>query len=394
MKSDLFFQAEKDLEKQLKQANRVLKIAPIALNNYRRELSNPYLPADDNISIELLDSLINDNVITKDDVSTIYKYKTGKLTLKRLEADSIKYQLRKNYYLNLDYNDKLITGDNSDNFEDTIYGNNILNNNTEKLYHGTKVSGSIIGLNDKIVKSDLDINKNLLKIMPICIASNGDEHDKDMYLGIKYAVNQGAKIINISTGKEYSLYNDKVQEAIKYAEGKIFLIVVSAGNNALNLDFENNHYYPNDIDSNGKEIFDNLIRVGASGYSINKSLKAPFSNYGKENVDVFAPGIEIYTTSSTSENVYEIARETSHATPIVSRIAALLFSYYPSLTASEVKQILIDSSVKYDILVDVPTKENPEQQLLFNELSKSGGIVNAYNAMLMAEEFVKGKNKK
>ena len=123
-------------------------------------------------------------------------------------------------------------------------------------------------------------------------------------------------------------------------------------------------------------------------------MKTSFSNYGKKEVDIFAPGENIYTTSSINKNGNVFSQGTSLSTPIVSRIAALIRSYYPSLTAFEVKQILMDSSVKYDILVDVPTKENPDQQLPFNELSKSGGIVNAYNAMLMAEEYVKSKKKK
>ena len=141
-------------------------------------------------------------------------------------------------------------------------------------------------------------------------------------------------------------------------------------------------------DRDNKEVVNNLIVVGASTMDTNK-LKASFSCYGKNNVDLFAPGEKIYTTDVN--NSYKYARGTSLASPIVSGVAALIRSYYPSLTASEVKQILMDSAVRYDTLVDLPTKEDPDRKVPFSSLSKSGGIVNAYNALLMAEKVVKDK---
>jgi len=170
----------------------------------------------------------------------------------------------------------------------------------------------------------------------------------------------------MSWGKKRSLYKEKVFEAIRYAEEHDVLLVTAGGNN--NEDNDVYSYYPNDYD-NGNEFASNFIVVGASTYDVEK-LKASFSNYGTSQVDVFAPGDRLYSTSSDNRffGRYDWTGGTSLASPIVSGVAALIRSYYPSLTASEVKQILMDSAVKYDILVDVPTKENPEHKLPFREL--------------------------
>ncbi len=363
-------------------ASVILEQTPILLNTYRKELKNPNLPKEEFITLELLDSLVEIGRIKKEELLMIYNVKRNKLSLKLILEDSIKYVRQLNKYYNLNYEDRSIIGDEEYNLDDSIYGNNSVNNNVKKLWHGTQTAGVLKGLG----------NENI-KLMPLCISSNGDEHDKDIFMAIRYAVNQGAKIINISLGKEFSLNEDWLDKALLYASENDVLIISSAGNDNWNLDLENYKHYPDD-NKNDYEFVDNFIRVGASGQYLDNNLKTSFSNYGKKEVDIFAPGENIYTTSSINKNGNVFSQGTSLSTPIVSRIAALIRSYYPSLTAFEVKQILMDSSVKYDILVDVPTKENPDQQLPFNELSKSGGIVNAYNAMLMAEEYVKSKKKK
>ncbi len=293
---------------------------------------------------------------------------------KKLQEDNI------NIYLNVNYDDRYPLKDNPDDILDTKYGNNHMLDNIDQFYHGTQVAG--------VVSEVINENENI-KIMSLCIAVNGDEQDKDIALAIRYAVDNGAKVINYSSGKYYSLHQEWVKEALLYAFEKDVVVVFAAGNSNLNIDLKNFEVYPKDYNDKGIEFVNNVLRISSSSNNLNGGLISAFSNYGKQNIDIFAPGDSIQTLLPHNKTKWD--RGTSLSSPLVSGVAALIRSYYPSLTASEVKQILMDSSVKYDILVDVPTKENPDQQLPFSELSKSGGIVNAYNAMLMAEEYVKKK---
>lgn len=288
-----------------------------------------------------------------------------------------------NKLLNLAYNDRSITGDNPDDLSDTNYGNNKVNSNLDFLYHGTLVSGIVAGVrsNDIGIRDAFDN----IRIMPLCISVYGDEHDKDIALAIRYAVDNGANIINMSFGKEFSLYKNWVFDALKYAETKNVLIVSSSGNSGYNLN-EFNNYYPNDNENNNEEVSDNFLLVGSSTYNVNLISKS--SNYGNIDVDIFAPGNNIYTTS-TKDIKYEYRSGTSYAAPMVSGVAALIYSYYPNLTVSQVKHIIMDSGVEYTFPVKTPTKENKEKTTPFNELSKSGKIVNAYNALIMADSISK-----
>jgi len=229
--------------------------------------------------------------------------------------------------------------------------------------------------------------------MPLCISSYGDENDKDISLAIKYAVKNGASVINISSGKKFSLREKWVIDALEYANSNNVLVTTSAGNDYTNLDNPKNYNYPNDTDENGVEIVDNLIKVGASTRFLSDSIFNYASNYGKKEVDVFAPGHDIFTSSSQNKNQkYKFVSGTSFARPVVSGIAALIFSYYPSITASEVKRIIMDSGVEYTFPVKTPTKEDKNRTTPFNELSKSGKIVNAYNALIMADSISKISN--
>lgn len=281
------------------------------------------------------------------------------------------------------FNERAIINDSLIDFDNRYYGNPIVYGKVP-FEHSIGVCGIMAAnrSNEIGVKGVSDH----IKIMPVVMVASGDEHDKDVATAIYYAVDNGASIINMSWGKKESLYKEKVFEAIRYAEKHDVLLITAGGNN--NEDNDVFSYFPNDYDDE-KEIVSNFMVVGASTHDI-KELRAYFSNYGKSQVDIFAPGNRVYSTSSDNKsNNYNWTAGTSLASPIVSGVAALIRSYYPSLTASEVKQILMDSGVEYDILVDVPTKEDPNRQLPFNELSKSGKIVNAYNAMLMAETYTK-----
>lgn len=375
-----YLEIEKSFKHDLKISNNIIRVAPKLIEEYIQALNIISLYfKEEELSTKILDSLRLTNKEFKKSIDDLYPWVKSKTTLKMLNEDFIYHQNRVNYFLNLEYNDRNYVGDNPDDFFDKHYGNPLVSSNSDTLGHGTYVMGVI----SKIINHT---SSEFCKILPISISINGDEQDKDIAYAIRYAVDMGAEIINISSSKEYSLHKEWVNDALRYAQDNDVLIVTSAGN--LSLDLESNLNFPDDV-IDGKEFVTNFLKVGNSTFELNNKLKRSFSNYGSTTVDIFAPGSKIYTTSFN--NSYEYVFGTSYSAPIVSGIAALIRSYYPSLTASEVKQILMDSGVEYDILVDVPTKENPNRQLPFNGLSKSGKIVNAYNAMLMAEEYVKEK---
>ena len=232
---------------------------------------------------------------------------------------------------------------------------------------------------------------NNVKIMAVRAVPDGDEYDKDVALGLRYAVDNGAKIINTSFGKAYSPKKKWVYEAIQYAASKDVLIVNAAGNDGKNIDVEKT--YPNDSRDLKIEISDNFLTVGAMSANYNETLPASFSNYGKINVDVFAPGVQIYST--TPENGYEKYSGTSMAAPSAAGVAALIRSYYPKLSASQVKHILMNSGTLITLEVIKPgsqSRENPTgEKVPFSELSVSGRVVNAYNALKMANLMVNGQ---
>jgi cell wall-associated protease len=201
-------------------------------------------------------------------------------------------------------------------------------------------------------------------------------------LAIRYAVDNGAKVINMSLGKDFCLHPDWLKDALLYAQQKDVLVVVACGNDAKNMDKD--LLYPIDHDEDtGVEFCNNFISVGATTYMPNVNFLADFTNYGKKTVDLFAPGYFLKTTYP--DNKYAFRDGTSMATPIVCGVAALVRSYYPKLTASQVKQIILDSGVAYDLQVQVPGEKEGVLKP-FSEMSKSGKVVNAYNALLMAKE--------
>jgi len=232
---------------------------------------------------------------------------------------------------------------------------------------------------------------NNVKIMAVRSVSGGDEYDKDVALGIRYAVDNGAKVINTSFGKAFSPNKEWVYDAIKYAAEKDVLIVNAAGNDGKNIDIEKT--YPNDSKDLKMEIANNLLSIGAMSASYDENLPASFSNYGKINVDIFAPGVQIHST--TPENGYAKFSGTSMAAPSTAGVAALIRSYYPELTANQVKMIIMNSGTKIDLQVVKPgsqSQENPKGEMVpFSDLSVTGRVVNAYNALQMADRIVNGK---
>lgn len=291
-----------------------------------------------------------------------------------------------NYNYNLDFDARKALGDNADDWSTKNYGNNVVYG-PEKTgaLHGTHVAGIIGQVRDNELGGDGIANN--VAIMSVRAIPNGDEYDKDVALAIRYAVDNGAKVINASFGKNYSPHKQWVYDAIKYAESKDVLIIHAAGNDAKDIDVEPN--FPNDSDDKINEFATNVITVGALNYEYGQKVVAPFSNYGKENVDVYAPGVKIYAT--TPNNEYQYLQGTSMASPNVAGVAAMIRSYYPNLTAQEVKYIIMNSGVAITAEVNVAGK--PNDQRPFDSLSKSGKIVNGYNAMVMAGQLSKKPKK-
>ncbi len=292
--------------------------------------------------------------------------------------DHFTNQLNSQY--KIDFKGRL-TNDNPDDITDTGYGNGLVMGSKDNEIHGTHVSGIIAAKrNNGIGMNGVAHN---VKIMSIRAVPDGDEYDKDIALAIRYAVDNGAKVVNMSFGKGYSPNAKWVYDAIKYAEEKDVLLVHAAGNDNADFDVEAN--FPNDSKDKITEFADNVITVGAMTRHFDDKLVASFSNYGKNNVDIFAPGLEIYSTFPKNE--YESIQGTSMASPEVAGVAALVRSYYPKLTASQVKHIIMDSGIEYHKEVIKPGTK--DEKINFDTLSVSGKILNAYNALQLADKMSK-----
>ncbi len=281
----------------------------------------------------------------------------------------------------------VIVGDNEDEFTNIHYGNGDVMGGT--ALHGTHVSGIIAGSTDSTNTEVYGVCK-MAEIMTVRCVPDGDEHDKDVALGIMYAVKNGAKVINMSFGKDLSPHKHWVDEAIKYAAVHDVLIIHASGNDGRNTDEDPDYPSPFLLDN---EKANNVITVGASGdSSLNCGMVADFTNYGKQTVDVLAPGVKIYSSIPGNEYAYE--QGTSMSAPIVSGLAALLRSYFPQLSAVAVKNIIEQS-------VDKSMTEQrfkmpgglKKERIEMKNICKTGGIVNAYNAVKLALEITNGGNR-
>ena len=295
------------------------------------------------------------------------------------------FKSKADYQYNLDFDPRSIVGDKYNKIDERYYGNPDIKG--PDAFHGTHVSGIIAGNRNNTI--GITGVANNVRIMGIRCVPDGDERDKDVANAIRYAVDNGAKVINMSFGKAYKWDKKAVDEAVKYAASKDVLLVHAAGNDSKNNDTENN--YPNDkFESAGlfqSKTAKNWIEVGALSYKTEENAVAGFSNYGKKNVDVFAPGVQIYST--TPDNKYGNAQGTSMASPMVAGVAALLRSYFPDLTAVQVKDVIMKSAVKNTSKVKRPGNK---ALVPFSDLSASGGSVNVYDAVQLAAK-TKGKNK-
>jgi subtilisin family serine protease len=274
-------------------------------------------------------------------------------------------------------------GDNYMDFADRYYGNSRVNTGNREVNHGTHVAGIIGAVRNNSL--GMDGLADAVRTMAIrAVPYNADEYDKDVALAIRYAVDNGAKVINMSFGKSYSPQQKWVEDAMLYAASKDVLLIHASGNDASNIDSLN--CYPTSKLSDGR-FASNVITVGASG-SMRKDLVARFSNYGKQSVDVFAPGVQIYSTVFQEFGAkYALYDGTSMAAPVVAGVAGMLRSYFPKLSASQIKDIIEQSVTRIDGYV---TQPGPKQkQVHMTDLCKTGGIINAYKAVELAKKTKK-----
>lgn len=324
-------------------------------------------------------SICKDN--NKDDITNLEILEDLEAQVSQLESEIAKNEAV--HTAPKDYRNSIVK-DNYNDINDKFYGNNNVMVSNKSALHGTHVSGIIAAARNNGVGMD-GVADNV-RIMTVRVVPDGDEHDKDIALGIRYAVDNGAKVINMSFGKGFSPEKKWVDDAVKYAESKGVLLVHAAGNSAMNVDTSWN--FPTPVFQDGKRA-DNWVTVGASGDPKAGGLIASFSNYGKKDVDVFAPGVKIYSTVPGG-NTYQNLQGTSMASPVVAGLAAFILEYYPKLTPEQVKYVIEKSTQKPSgKVIDPGTGE----EVKMSELSVSGGVINAYEAIKLASTLQpEGKN--
>ncbi|MBN8577870.1 MAG: S8 family serine peptidase [Cytophagales bacterium] len=344
-------------------------------------------------SIDTLKAMLNVQTLTAEDVQRFQTQEPGLLFAKgfllnmfknmnegeRIEdyIDELKegvnyYEVIVKYGYNEEYDSRQIVGDNINNLYEKNYGNNDVIG--PDATHGTHVAGIIAA--DRTNNLGIKGIANNVKIMVVRAVPNGDERDKDVANAIIYAVDNGAHIINMSFGKPYSPQKQAVDKAVRYAEQKGVLLVHAAGNDAKDADVEKS--FPTRFYADGKEA-KNWIEVGASGWG-GEDVVGSFSNYGKKTVAFFAPGVDVYST--VPGNQYKDESGTSMASPSTAGVAAILMSYFPELTAAEVKNVLMQSARRFG---NLQVQKPGGGKTKFENLSSTGGMVNAYEAVKLAQ---------
>ncbi len=295
-----------------------------------------------------------------------------------------------NYHLNKKFDSRHIVGDDYENSRERYYGNADVTG--PDADHGTHVAGIIgaVRTNDIGIKGVADD----VRIMVLRTVPDGDERDKDVANSIRYAVENGAKVINMSFGKAFAKDKMIVDDAVRFAMENDVLLVHAAGNDGQDNDANPNFPNRNFVDSLGinKGEADAWIEVGASQWNNDGDLVASFSNYGRRSVDVFAPGVKIHSTMPGS--TYKDQQGTSMAAPVVAGLAALIRSYYPQLPAVEVKRVIMQSVTRVNQRVKVTGPDGRNMRVSMNDICVTGGIVNAYRAVQLAEQAVEGLKKK
>ena len=319
---------------------------------------------EDSRNLQILNSLVQD----AGNVGKTPK-EVEELLRKEIEGALKHYESQATKHYNLDFDPRAeIVGDNYDNYNEKHYGNNHYEG--PDASHGTHVSGIIAGLPHGD-EAQYGVAHKVAKIMTVRAVPDGDERDKDVANAIRYAVDNGAKILNMSFGKAVSPGKKYVWDAMKYAEKKGVLLVKAAGNDNQNIG--ENEYFPTNFmkQSDEKPFVSNMIVVGASTNN-NQNLRARFSNYNGKMVDVFAPGQEIYSTVPDAK--YEYLQGTSMASPVVAGAAAVLWAYMPSLTPQQIKEALVKTVNKSTVNANVDSSAN------FDQISVAGGVIDLYKA--------------
>ncbi|MEX2483188.1 MAG: S8 family peptidase [Brumimicrobium sp.] len=375
---ELYLETKKEVEESVKKYENIIK----QTEQFKTDML-PMLPS-------MIGNMIDNEDYTKEDLDEWepedaqgkqmkeigLQLLSGELTEEVLDEQIEQIQGMIDHHYNVDYDDRGLIGDDPDDINDTDYGNNDVEG--PDALHGTHVGGIVAATRGNELGGD-GVADNVL-LMSLRAVPDGDEFDKDIALAIRYAVDNGAKVINGSFGKSYSTMQKEVHDAILYAQENDVLFVHAAGNSAENL--AENSNFPTSMYSFQKEPFTHMLTIGASTREHKEKLAAPFSNYGAKEVDVFAPGAEIYST--IPDNKYKSLQGTSMASPMVAGVAALLKGYYPSLSMADVRQIILDSADDY---ADTDqTLPGGDELVKFGTLSSTGAVVNVKSAVKMAKK--------
>jgi subtilisin family serine protease len=335
----------------------------------------------ENLTREMVEGIVDSEVDLKvRQAKRYWLYMTEQgVTVKAIEEGIEHFNSQLNFNYNKDFRPRDIVGDNPEKLEYGKYGNNEVKG--PRALHGTHVSG-IIAANRKNNLGIKGVGDNV-KIMVVRTVPDGDERDKDVANAIRYAADNGAQIINMSFGKPYSPEKAWVDDAVKYALSKGVLFIAAAGNESENID-EKPHYPTKNYLKGGQA--ENWITVGALSHEPGSDMIATFSNYGKKNVDVFAPGVDLYSTVPGSE--YQEQSGTSMASPAVAGVAALIKSYYPELSAAQIKEAILKSAT---VITEQVKQPGGEELVPFSSLCVTGGVVNAYDALVLAAQMAKAQ---
>lgn len=335
----------------------------------------------DSLTVERVSAITSPRQDVQQARAVFLQLASNGITPEVLEEERQKLEDLEKYGLNPAFNPRPLVGDDTTKLAELGYGNGDVRG--PDAMHGTHVAGIIAALRGNGI--GIDGIAPDVRIMVIRAVPDGDERDKDVANAIRYAVDNGAHIINMSFGKSWSPHKEAVDAAVRYAEEKGVLLVHGAGNDAEDLrsapNFPNRYY----LDGDSARLW---IEVGASSWQGRDRLAASFSNYGAGRVDVFAPGVDIRST--VPDNGYRDLSGTSMASPVVAGLAALIMAYYPELDAADVRRVILESATRYADQTVVPPGEQ-DGSVRFGDLSTTGGVVNAYAAIQMAERLAAAK---
>ena len=370
---------------ELKQYSPMMNALMVTSGYLKREMKLDAAGTFKKADVEKLTTVANDTIAQSKGIwMQIFEQQGGDENNGKIIKELSDYMAKLNNDLNPDLTTrKTIVGDDPDVQDGKPYGSGLIK--FPDASHGTGVAGLMAAAHGN--GYGIDGVADNARIIAIKAVPNGDEYDKDIANAIRYAVDNGAKVINMSFGKKLSPHKDWVDAAFKYAAAKDVLLVQASGND--NQDVDVKPQFPNDTFEDGSVTdMPNVICVGASGANKDETLAATFSNYGKKNVDIFAPGAKVTSVDMDAE--FNTADGTSFASPIVAGIAGLILEYYPSLSAKQLKQVILQSATP--LTGTMVLKPGTQEKVDFTTLSKTGGIANAYRALQIAATM-KGERK-